>query len=92
MRSVACHTNLLEEWCQQPVRRVAPAQRGWTMRKDKEMDKASGHGTSCSYWRKDKGYLVLLLAGVLHQLTLCALKAHCKYPDRWKHLEWHTLG
>ncbi|EOB01498.1 hypothetical protein Anapl_07824 [Anas platyrhynchos] len=29
--------------------------------------------------------------GVLHQLTLCALKAHCKHPDSCKHLKQHVL-
>lgn len=57
----------------------------------RETERASCRRTLCSCLRKSKGNLVLLLTGVLHQLTLCALKAHRKHPDRWKHLEWHIL-
>lgn len=56
-----------------------------------ETERASCCRTSRGCLRKSKGNLVLLLAGMLHQLPRCALEAHCKHPDRWKHLEWNVL-
>lgn len=58
-------------------------------RKDRQTERASCHRASPGCLRNSKGNSVLLLAGVLHQLTLCALKA--KHPDSWKHPEWHIL-
>jgi len=56
-----------------------------------ETGRASRRRTSRSCLRKSKGNLVSLLTGALHQLTLCALKAPYKHPDRGEHLEWHVL-